>query len=198
MEFRTPGATRTIPVDPKFTQQLAGADLADFRMDITRLAPGATDFRVVADVRDLASAAGPLAVAAPRVPVGRSLRDFTAGKLVATDWLNTFFLPCLSAPNSVEGRAQIARYQITASDENNDGGNYNPLVTGAFAEVAPIIARQEIPIYLPGDPTYFLAHLYRFTSQYTTVLDRPVLRDVTRSGSAATPPLLLPPGVVRQ
>ena len=71
-------------------------------------------------------------------------------------------------------------------------------MTGAFAEVAPIIARQEIPIYLPGDPTYVLAHLYRFASQYTTVLDRPVLRDVTRSGSAATPPLLLPPGVVRQ
>ncbi len=198
VEFRTPEATSTIPVDPKFTQQLAGADLADFRMDITRLAPGATDFRVVADVRDPASAAGPLAVAAPRVPVGRSLRDFTAGKLVATDWLNTFFLPCLSAPNTVEGRAQIAQYQITVSDENNDGGNYNPLVTGAFAEVASIIARREIPIYLPGDPTYFLAHLYRFAPQYTTVLDRPVLRDVTRSGSAATPPLLLPPGVVRQ
>jgi len=192
VEFRSRQRSSSVTVDPAQTVPLGPTDLADFRMDVARLAPSATQFRVVASSNDASSAAGPLAVAVPRVPTGRSLHDVTAGTLVATDWLNVFFYPCLTQPNTVHGRAEVAQYQLTTSNPNMDGGNYNPDVTGSFAGVAPIVSRQEIPIYLPGDPALVVAHLFRFVPQFGAILDHPVLRDVTRSGVAGTTPLLIP------
>jgi len=192
VEFRSPQARSSVAVDPSQTVPLGATGLADFRMDIAQSAPSATEFRVVASSNDASSAAGPLAVAVPRVPTGRSLQDVTAGTLTSTDWLNAFFYPCLAQPNTVHGRAETAQYQITTINPNMDGGNYNPTVTGSFAGVAPIVSRQEIPVYLRGDPALVVAHLFRFVPQFGPVLDRPVRRDVTRSGVSATTPLLIP------
>lgn len=192
VQLRSSASTTFVPVAPAQTVPLPGTDLVDFRMNVSTLAPSATEFRVVANATGTTGTVGALAVAAPRVPAGPSLQRYTAGATVATSWINAFFYPCLTQPETVNGRAQVAAFQVTTEDPNADGGNYNPAVTGSFAGVAAIVRRQEVPVYLRGDPTRVVAHLFRFVPRCTSVLDRPALRDVTRSGVAATTPLLIP------
>lgn len=182
----------TMRLDPATADVLPSTDLVDVRLDVSKLAPSATEFRVLASSTDLASPVGPLAVAAPRVPVGRSLTEFTAGDLVATDWVNAFFYPCLTQPNTIRGRVEVAKFQVTTISRASGFGLYDPVGTGPLAGIDAVTTRQEIPVYLSGDPRRQVAHLFRFISKFTTVLDHPELQDLTRSGIAKTTQQLRP------
>lgn len=184
------------PVDAPLTLpvKVPGSDktpeLADLRVKVPAAAPGATQVRVLATH----SGATPLQVAPPRVPVTVPFTAYTAGRTVATDWINAFYYPCLPQPQAVAGRAQVADFRLTGSktDVESGGVSYAPPFGGTFAGVAAVTALVEIPTYLRNDPAVDVAHLYRLQPDFSSELTAPTLQDVSRQSWTKAPPLLIP------
>jgi len=181
-------APLTLPVTVPGQNETPG--LTDLRVNVRATAPTATEVRV------LATHTGPvpLQVAPPRVSVTTPFSAYTADRTVAADWTTAFYFPCLSQPQAVAGRAQIADFRQAGSKVDVDGGgvSYAAPFGGTFAGVAAVTTPAEIPTYLRNDPTTDVAQLHRLQPSFQTELTTPSTHDVTRQSWDRSPRLLVP------